>query len=651
MKPTLSDIAKAGGRVTGSLRRLARNKAGNSFILIAASLIPIAGVIGGGLDMGRAYLSKSKLQSACDAGALAGRKSMVAGVWNMTAIDAANSYFNINFANGKYGSTGLTKSFGSTDGQTVRGQATANVPTTLMKIFGFSQVNLSVTCEAVLNLPNTDVMFVLDTTGSMTSINPGDSSNRIVGLRGAVKSFYTQVEAAKGTSGTQIRYGFLPYSQTVNVGALLKPEWIDDKWRAQSRVPAGIETSSDAGGSVTTNYTYQDYAYPGTSYPSPTISQLPLENCVAPSSTYTSDQTTLSETSSPWPGPPAGTRWERRFRQVYAGTYYSLSHSSTLCELYTYDFTGYIQEFTQISVPAYTTAYSSNKYMWDYKQVSYDTSMLMVGGSISTNTGYQHGAYDAVWNGCIEERATFPSSSYDPIPMLAYDMQIDKIPTASPLTQWGPYVPGLIWSRRSIGDWDRATYHSEWDTDHYATSPRSVCPTAARKLSAISSSDLDSYLASLVPAGNTHHDIGMIWGARLLSPTGLFAAENTTSSNGGSITRHIIFMTDGETHTSVDDYDAYGVNALDRRRLIDIFTTPTNASSDAEVELRFKAMCNEVKRRGITIWVIAFGTDLTSMLETCASGTDHAFEASNTAALNTAFSDIAGKIANLRLKN
>src|SRR3546814_19369621 len=39
----------------------------------------------------------------------------------------------------------------------------------------------------------------------------------------------------------------------------------------------------------------------------------------------------------------------------------------------------------------------------------------------------------------------------------------------------------------------------------------------------------------------------MAWGARLISPTGLIASENATAKkNDRPISRHILFMTDGE---------------------------------------------------------------------------------------------------------
>ena len=546
MKRITNQRTTAGKWAAGLLHRLARDRAGNSFLLIAASLIPIAGVIGGGLDMGRAYVSKSKLQSACDAGALAGRKSMVGNIWSAAALDAADSYFNVNFMIGKYGTTNLTKSFASADGQTVTGQATAKVPTTLMKIFGFNEIDLNVSCQAVLNLPNTDVMFVLDTTGSMLNTNPGDSTNRITSLRSAVQSFHSTIESAK-PPGTQARYGFVPYSTTVNVGYLMNSAWMVDNWTYQSRVPDGTDV-----------------------------------------------------TFSP----------------------------------------------------------SSTTYNWMYRPVQYDVSSLKgltAGGSITAMVGDDFTSRTVNWRGCIEERDTVRATNYSPIPAGALDMNIDLVPTSgNPASQWRPALPELVYARMDLHDsgaWSitnvRSSNQAVPNVGDYESGNWASCPTTARKLAEMSASDVTSYLGTLNPAGGTYHDIGMIWGARLMSPTGLFASENAATPDGNQITRHLIFMTDGQTDTQPMIYDAYGWPALDRRRVMDASAIPTKADQDDLVEARLDAVCSAVKGKNITLWVIAFGTSLSSNLSNCASSSSNAFEASNTAQLNMAFADIAGKIANL----
>ena len=64
------------------LATLARDTRGNTIAIIAASIIPLAGMVGGGVDISRMYIVKTRLQHACDAGALAGRKMMGGGSWS-----------------------------------------------------------------------------------------------------------------------------------------------------------------------------------------------------------------------------------------------------------------------------------------------------------------------------------------------------------------------------------------------------------------------------------------------------------------------------------------------------------------------------------------------------------------------------------------
>ncbi len=66
--------------VRGMLARLRRDSSGNTLALIAAGLVPLLALVGGGIDMGRSYLSQTRLQQACDAGVLAARKKLGSAV-------------------------------------------------------------------------------------------------------------------------------------------------------------------------------------------------------------------------------------------------------------------------------------------------------------------------------------------------------------------------------------------------------------------------------------------------------------------------------------------------------------------------------------------------------------------------------------------
>ncbi|WP_416365748.1 TadE/TadG family type IV pilus assembly protein [Sphingomonas aerolata] len=70
---------KASSPARGFLGRLARDTKGNVLAIVAAAILPMTAFIGAGLDLSRAYLVRTRLQQACDAGVLAGRRAMGAG--------------------------------------------------------------------------------------------------------------------------------------------------------------------------------------------------------------------------------------------------------------------------------------------------------------------------------------------------------------------------------------------------------------------------------------------------------------------------------------------------------------------------------------------------------------------------------------------
>lgn len=63
-------------RQPGVLQTLRRDAAGNVVAMMGAALLPLAAFSGAAVDTARLYVVKVRLQQACDAGALAGRKMM-----------------------------------------------------------------------------------------------------------------------------------------------------------------------------------------------------------------------------------------------------------------------------------------------------------------------------------------------------------------------------------------------------------------------------------------------------------------------------------------------------------------------------------------------------------------------------------------------
>jgi hypothetical protein len=78
---------------------------------------------------------------------------------------------------------------------------------------------------------NLEVVLVLDITGSMGSTIPGDSKTKIEGLKTAVKSFVSGIYGADfgdtEIPPANIKFGIIPYSNSVNVGKLLTNTELD----------------------------------------------------------------------------------------------------------------------------------------------------------------------------------------------------------------------------------------------------------------------------------------------------------------------------------------------------------------------------------------------------------------------------------------
>ena len=258
---------------------------------------------------------------------------------------------------------------------------------------------------------------------------------------------------------------------------------------------------------------------------------------------------------------------------------------------------------------------------------------------IQLPTGTRGAMVNHTWDGCVEEAATVDTGNYDPVPANAFDIKINHVP-ASEAQKWKPSLRNAVWKREDGGGNNLAWFYQTEEESR----PSYLCPREARKLSEISRTDLQAYVNSLVANGQTYHDIGMIWGARFISPTGIFASENATAPNGDTIGRHIVFMTDGAQVNNIENYSTHGIEWWDRR-----ITGNGNSSTEFNRRAaRLQAICKAARQENITVWVVAFGTTLTQNLIDCASP-GRAFQASDSTTLNDRFQEIAQKIAALRL--
>ncbi|MEW4466775.1 TadE/TadG family type IV pilus assembly protein [Parasphingorhabdus sp. JC815] len=640
------------------LQWLLSDTAGNTMALGAAALLPIAGMIGGGVDIGRAYMAKARLQQACDAGALAGRRAMSGEVMSASDKAEALKYFNFNFQEGVFGTNPFKPVGGEEnprfvdgpDDRTVKGFAQTTIDTSIMRIFGYTQMTLKVDCTSRLDIGNVDVMMVLDVTGSMRRKPDGSSTSdeslkRITGLKKAVKEFYDILGPGGGTSGSQIRYGFMPYNAMINVGETLydkDPSWLvggtgiaeEDEWNYQTRRAHWKIYSNNP------VVTFEKINVAGADGSDRRACERKFgQNLRTPDVWRPSDS-----------GYPSGNNITHN-GDYYEFSYYKYRRNSSsdkecIRKVEKYD-----------SPPIKTTVWQPGAEFdfWEYDEFPHDVSTY-VASIKSANpkalrptlynnpNNASHGPKDR-WDGCIEERDTY--SNIEPttnaIPANAYDLDIDLIPS-SKATRWRPYWRGVEYRRNGSNASSSPCPKPGRRLATYLTYDSSGTDTAGN----ITTGNLQDYINSLTPNGNTNHTIGMIWGARFLSDSGLFAAENSKSPNGFNISRHLVFMTDGDLNVFPDRYNVYGYNDLDGR----IGPTSIGRSEyEKRQAQRFQLMCNAAKSQGITIWTIQFTNSSTigSNLLNCASSPKHAAAATSNEALKNAFGNIAKTIGGLRL--
>jgi|TARA_R110002126_G_scaffold10236_36_gene46194 Flp pilus assembly protein TadG len=674
------------------LQELRSNTAGNTLAMAGMALFPLTAMIGGGVDVSRIYLVQTRLQQACDAGALAGRRQMAGGNWNANnnaANTAAQNMFRANFDTNAYGSYDANTAFTENAG-TVTGTATVKLDMAVMQMFGYDTKTVAVECDASMAIPNTDVMFVLDTTGSMNCPDTGTSycgnngnveawNARIRGLRSAVKCFYETLAkrnsdedcgstpSAGSENTAHLRFGFVPYSTNVNVGKLLPNDFLADNWTYQSREAVTRLENVVVDYTPGTPYVYSnEFYYQGYWSSNSTVeTHYNVWNSNECDSLQPEDYDEMSgnegakfDQESWTSGGNRITRWytdETGTRYDYNTSYSSWRDRCTI-RLRTRTLV-HTREYRQVDSPVYEQQQVFSHY--DYKPVTFNISGLKAGGSswkdsLDLPVGNQGLDTGVRWDGCIEERQTVRTTNFDPIPTAAYDLDIDLMPTTgNPATQWGPLLDQAVWGRYG-GYYNTQTTDTVSTTNNLSRNFSYTCANEARKLQRWDNpDDFDSYLDNLDAIGSTYHDIGLIWGARLLSPTGIFASENATTENGGAIDRHLIFMTDGDTVTDSSQYTSYGVEWYDRRRT-SANSAPSNSDLTSQVNSRFLAMCRAIKNKNITLWVVSFGNGVSSSsitnLQNCATSGKF-YNASNSAELLNNFRTIANDISQLRLTN
>lgn len=155
-------------------------------------------------------------------------------------------------------------------------------------------------------------------------------------------------------------------------------------------------------------------------------------------------------------------------------------------------------------------------------------------------------------------------------------------------------------------------------------------------------SALNTKIDNLVATGETYIPSGLVWGWNALdSNQPLMGAKTDADMKALGGSKVMVLMTDGDNTISADYTSGQH------------YSVKGNPDDDGAVANVVTAqLCDNIKAAGITIYTVGFKVTKPSsvdLLANCASNANQAYNAADSAALVTAFGDIASSIAQIRI--
>jgi len=241
------------------------------------------------------------------------------------------------------------------------------------------------------------------------------------------------------------------------------------------------------------------------------------------------------------------------------------------------------------------------------------------------------------WLGCFEARYG-PSNR---------DVTDDPPSVEKFRTYFAPDTAGGAnsWRNSFTGEDTRDPANNIWANAYCP--PAVVTPMTNQKQTLIDGID------ALSTGGNTHINIGAVWGWRLLSPQwrGVWGGEMDANSlpldyHAELSQKAVILMTDGQNTMSNGIYSAYG--------FLSAGNLGTTSESTARTKLNQKTttVCNSMKANGIIVYTILFdetNTTIKNLMKHCASEEDYFFESATEEELSEAFHAIGDSLSKLRV--
>jgi Flp pilus assembly protein TadG len=215
-------IRRLMGRLRTGLCKFSVAKGGNVMLTFGLAIVPIFGFVGLAVDYTRASSARTAMQAAADSMALMLSKDAPNLTQQQLNANAVN-YFNALFTRPEATNVTVTPTFSTPQAGSFKlvVNATAQVPTTFMKVFNLNYVSLDTSSEVAWGIKKLEVALALDNTGSMAQ------SQKMTNLKLAAHNLLSTLQNAAKTPG-DVKVAIIPFTTGVNVGALYNANsWFD----------------------------------------------------------------------------------------------------------------------------------------------------------------------------------------------------------------------------------------------------------------------------------------------------------------------------------------------------------------------------------------------------------------------------------------
>ncbi|RXF75130.1 TadE/TadG family type IV pilus assembly protein [Hansschlegelia zhihuaiae] len=246
------------------------------------------------------------------------------------------------------------------------------------------------------------------------------------------------------------------------------------------------------------------------------------------------------------------------------------------------------------------------------------------------------------WSGCIEARAYSANQRTRELDTT------DAPPTLTPLDKSTLFRYYKYPNLDPSSPWSNFFYEYNKEYNKYCPSP--MLPMTKKRAT------VETAIDNMKDGGNTHVNLGAVWGWRMLSPRwrGKWGGDMSLSGlpldyNTPRMSKALVLMTDGANTMSagLGGYTAYGV--LSEKRL----GTDQEAQAVKNLNARLTEVCNSAKSASVIIYTVAFNipknSEIEKLMQACASKAEYYFPAGNETALKDAFKTIGDSLSNLRV--